>query len=53
MIVYAGAIVVLFLFVIAYLGERPVVEIGDRLGRYQVFGWLAVIVIGAPGLSSC
>ena len=45
-IVYAGAIVVLFLFVVAYLGERPVVEIGDRLGRYQVFGWLAVIVIG-------
>ncbi len=45
-IVYAGAIVVLFLFVIAYLGERPVVEIGDRLGRYQVFGWLAAIVIG-------
>ena len=32
-IVYAGAIVVLFLFVIAYLGERPLAEIGDRLGR--------------------
>ena len=49
-IVYAGAIVVLFLFVIAYLGERPVAEIGDRLGRYQVFGWLAVIVLGIQGV---
>ena len=49
-IVYAGAIVVLFLFVIAYLGERPVVQVGDRLARYQVFGWLAVIVIGIQGL---
>ena len=49
-IVYAGAIVVLFLFVIAYLGERPVVEVGDRLGRYQVFGWLAVIVLGIQGV---
>jgi len=48
-IVYAGAIVVLFLFVIAYLGERPLVEIGDRLGRYQVFAWLAVIVLGIQG----
>src|SRR5690606_12086660 len=42
-IVYAGAIVVLFLFVIAYLGERPVLEIGDRLGRWQPFVWLAII----------
>jgi NADH-quinone oxidoreductase subunit J len=41
-IVYAGAIVVLFLFVIAYLGERPVAAVGDRLGRYQVFAWIAV-----------
>ena len=45
-IVYAGAIVVLFLFVIAYLGERPLAEIGDRLGKYQVFAWLAVVVLG-------
>ena len=50
MIVYAGAIVVLFLFVIAYLGERPVAEIGDRLGRYAVFAWIAVIVLAVQGV---
>ena len=49
-LVYAGAVMVMFLFVIAYLGERPVVQVGDRLARYQVFGWLAVIVIGIQGL---
>jgi NADH:ubiquinone oxidoreductase subunit 6 (subunit J) len=49
-IVYAGAIVVLFLFVIAYLGERPVAEIGDRLGRYQVFAWIAVIGLAIQGV---
>ncbi len=48
-IVYAGAIVVLFLFVIAYLGERPGREIGDRLGRYQVFAWIAVHRDRRPG----
>ena len=49
-IVYAGAIVVLFLFVIAYLGERPVAEVGDRLGRYAVFAWLAVIALAVQGV---
>jgi NADH-quinone oxidoreductase subunit J len=49
-IVYAGAIVVLFLFVIAYLGERPVAEIGDRLGKYAPFAWLAVIVLAIQGV---
>jgi NADH-quinone oxidoreductase subunit J len=49
-IVYAGAIVVLFLFVIAYLGERPVAEVGDRLGRYAVFAWLAVIGLAVQGV---
>jgi NADH-quinone oxidoreductase subunit J len=49
-IVYAGAIVVLFLFVIAYLGERPVAEIGDRLGRYAVFAWIAVLVLAGQAI---
>ncbi len=49
-IVYAGAIVVLFLFVIAYLGERPVAEIGDRLGKYAVFAWIAVIALAVQGV---
>ena len=49
-IVYAGAIVVLFLFVIAYLGERPLAEVGDRLARYQVFAWLAVIGLAIQGV---
>lgn len=48
-IVYAGAIVVLFLFVIAYLGERPQ-ELGpDPLAPYQVFAWLAIIGLGIEG----
>jgi NADH-quinone oxidoreductase subunit J len=49
-IVYAGAIVVLFLFVIAYLGERPLAEAGDRLGRYTVAAWLAVIALAIQGV---
>jgi NADH-quinone oxidoreductase subunit J len=49
-VVYAGAIVVLFLFVIAYLGERPVAEIGDRLGRYAVFAWIAVAVLAGQAV---
>lgn len=48
-IVYAGAIVVLFLFVIAYLGERPTPMLGNPLARYEVFGWVAVIGLGAQG----
>jgi len=48
-IVYAGAIVVLFLFVIAYLGDRGVVPGPDRLERFQVFGWLALGGLGAFG----
>ena len=34
-IVYAGAIVVMFLFVIAYLGERGEITSFDRLDRWQ------------------
>jgi len=48
-IVYAGAIVVLFLFVIAYLGDRPVAMGPDPLAAQQVFVWLAVIVLGIQG----
>lgn len=48
-IVYAGAIVVLFLFVIAYLGERGVDSTADPLGRYAVFGWLTVMALGWMG----
>ena len=48
-IVYAGAIVVLFLFVIAYLGERGEITTFDRLDRWQVIGWLGVAGLGAFG----
>jgi NADH-quinone oxidoreductase subunit J len=48
-IVYAGAIVVLFLFVIAYLGDRPPPGIPDRLAPYQAIGWLMVIALVAQG----
>ncbi len=47
-IVYAGAIVTLFLFVLAYLGERAR-RTPDRLARYQVFAWLVVLVLAAAG----
>ena len=47
-IVYAGAIVTLFLFVLAYLGER-VQGSPDRLARYEVFSWIAVAALGAMG----
>ena len=48
-IVYAGAIVVMFLFVIAYLGERGEITTFDRLDRWQVFGWLGLIGLGLFG----
>ena len=48
-IVYAGAIVVMFLFVIAYLGDRGELTSVDRLDRWQVIGWLGVIGLGAFG----
>jgi NADH-quinone oxidoreductase subunit J len=48
-IVYAGAIVTLFLFVLAYLGERAVL-LPDRLGRYQVFAWIVVLVLLWQGI---
>jgi NADH:ubiquinone oxidoreductase subunit 6 (subunit J) len=44
-IVYAGAIVTLFLFVLAYLGER-VQRTPDRLAAYQVFAWIVVLALG-------
>jgi NADH:ubiquinone oxidoreductase subunit 6 (subunit J) len=47
-IVYAGAIVTLFLFVLAYLGER-VQGSPDRLARYQVFSWIVVAALVAMG----
>ena len=48
-IVYAGAIVVMFLFVIAYLGDRGAVPGPDRLDRWQVIGWLGLIGAGFFG----
>lgn len=47
-IVYAGAIVTLFLFVLAYMGERAR-RTPDRLGRYQVFSWIVVLALGTMG----
>jgi len=48
-IVYAGAIVVMFLFVIAYLGDRGGLDAPDRLDRWQVVGWLGLMGLGAFG----
>ena len=49
-IVYAGAIVVLFLFVIAYLGVRNEVPGRDRLDAMQAVGWIALLGIAAFGV---
>lgn len=48
-IVYAGAIVVLFLFVIAYLGDRPVPDLHDPMARYDVVGLIAVVGLVGMG----
>ena len=48
-IVYAGAIVVLFLFVIAYLGERRAEDVEDPLVRFHVFFWLVALGLGGLG----
>ena len=48
-IVYAGAIVVLFLFVIAYLGDRPVVPGPDRMDAVQPVAWMALAGVAAFG----
>ncbi len=48
-IVYAGAIVVMFLFVIAYLGDRGDIGTPDRLDRWQVIGWMGLMGLGAFG----
>ncbi len=47
-IVYAGAIVTLFLFVLAYLGERAI-ETPDRLEHFEWFSWITILVITAMG----
>lgn len=47
-IVYAGAIVTLFLFVLAYLGERAI-ESPDRLENFQALSWIAIGAITAMG----
>jgi NADH:ubiquinone oxidoreductase subunit 6 (subunit J) len=49
-IVYAGAIVVLFLFVIAYMGERPLAAVADPLVRWQPVAWLVIVVLAAQAL---
>lgn len=48
-IVYAGAIVVLFLFVIAYLGDRPPVGVEDRAEKFEPLGWLVVLGLLTQG----
>jgi NADH-quinone oxidoreductase subunit J len=48
-IVYAGAVVVLFMFVIAYLGDRPPAIGVDPLARYQVLAWMVIIALGVEG----
>ena len=48
-IVYAGAIVVLFLFVVAYLGDRPPSGVEDRLSRFEPLGWIVVLALLIQG----
>lgn len=48
-IVYAGAIVVMFLFVIAYLGDRPVAPGSDRMDAVQPIAWIALAGMAAFG----
>ena len=48
-IVYASAIVVLFLFVIAFLGERQAPLTVDRTLSVQPFAWIAIAAVGAEG----
>jgi NADH-quinone oxidoreductase subunit J len=48
-IVYAGAIVVLFLFVIAYLGDRGALGAPDRVGRWRALGIVGVLGLVAQG----
>lgn len=51
-IVYAGAIVVLFLFVIAYLGEKPPRIGPDPMGRWSFVNGLAVAAIALAGFAA-
>jgi NADH-quinone oxidoreductase subunit J len=46
-IVYAGAIMVLFLFVIMYLNLKQDVETGIQIALRRGFGWLLVAIVGA------
>ena len=47
-IVYAGAIVTLFLFVLAYLGERTR-GAPDRLAAYRFLSWVVVLILAGMG----
>ncbi len=49
-IVYAGAIMVLFLFVIMYLNLKSDVETGIQIAVRRGIGWLVGAVIGAEAL---
>jgi NADH-quinone oxidoreductase subunit J len=49
-IVYAGAIMVLFLFVIMYLNLQHDVETGVQIALRRGFGWLLAIVLGTLGV---
>jgi NADH-quinone oxidoreductase subunit J len=46
-IVYAGAIMVLFLFVIMYLNLKQDVETGMQIAVRRGAGWLLAVLVGA------
>jgi NADH-quinone oxidoreductase subunit J len=50
-IVYAGAIMVLFLFVIMYLNLKQDVETGVQIALRRGFGWLTGLAIAAIGFA--
>ena len=49
-IVYAGAIMVLFLFVIMYLNLKSDVETGVQIALRRTFGWLVGAILGAEAI---
>ena len=49
-IVYAGAIMVLFLFVIMYLNLKSDVETGVQIALRRAFGWLVGAILAAEAI---